>query len=92
MPRPRLVSVEDALAAEDEAAGGEIRARHDLRGSSVSGVSGFWTSAMVALTISRQIVRRNVGRHADRDARGAIDQQVGDARRENFGLDCSLSS
>ena len=33
-----------------------------------------------------QVVRRNVRRHADRDAGRAIDQQIGDARRENERL------
>jgi hypothetical protein len=30
-----------------------------------------------------EVVRRNVGRHADRDAGRSVDQQVRDARREN---------
>jgi len=33
-----------------------------------------------------QIVRRNVGRHADADARGAVEQQHGQARRQELRL------
>ena len=33
-----------------------------------------------------QIVRRHVGRHADRDPARAVDQQVGDSRRQDFRL------
>ena len=33
-----------------------------------------------------QIVRRDVGRHADRDAAGAVDQHVGEARRQDLRL------
>ena len=37
--------------------------------------------------ISRQVVRRDVGRHADRDAGRAIDQQIGNAGGKDFGLE-----
>ena len=33
-----------------------------------------------------EIMRRDVGRHADRDAAGAVDQQVGEAGREDLRL------
>ena len=33
-----------------------------------------------------QVVRRDVGRHADRDAGGAVDQQVREARRQDGRL------
>ena len=33
-----------------------------------------------------QVVRRDVGRHADRDPGGAVDQQVGEARRQDQRL------
>ena len=33
-----------------------------------------------------EIVRRDIGRHADRDAAGAVDQQVGKLRRQNRRL------
>jgi hypothetical protein len=31
-------------------------------------------------------VRRDVGGHADGDAAGAVDEQIGEARRQNDGL------
>ncbi len=34
----------------------------------------------------RQIVRRNVGRHADRDSARSVHQKIGHARRQNLGL------
>ena len=37
-----------------------------------------------------QIVRRNVGGHADRDAAGAVDDQIGNARGQHGGLDGGL--
>ena len=33
-----------------------------------------------------EIVRRDVGRHADGDAAGAVDQQIGEARRQHHRL------
>ena len=33
-----------------------------------------------------EIMRRDVGRHADRDTAGAVDQQVGEARGEDLRL------
>ncbi len=33
-----------------------------------------------------EIVRRDVGRHADRDAAGAVDEQIGEARGKNLRL------
>ena len=37
-----------------------------------------------------EIVRRDVGRHADRDAAGAVDEQVGEARRQDDRLELLL--
>ncbi len=78
--------IENALAAQDDAAGGEIGALHHLDDLGELGVrilhqrdAGFDDFA--------QIVRRNLGRHADRDAYAAVDQQVGNARRQDFGLE-----
>ena len=41
---------------------------------------------MAPLQTSDQIVRRDVGGHADRDAAGAVDQQRREARRQNLRL------
>ena len=37
-----------------------------------------------------EVVRRDVGRHADGDAGAAVDDEVGDARREDGGLEGGL--
>ena len=37
-----------------------------------------------------EIVRRDVGRHADRDAAGAVDEQIGEARRQDDRLELLL--
>ena len=81
-----MIGGADALAAEDDAAGGEVRPRHVLhqrcqrqrriiqqRDARVDGLG--------------EVVRRDVGRHADRDAGLPVDQQVRDARRQHRGLE-----
>ena len=77
--------VVDSLLAEDESAGREIRAGdhlHDLgerrRRIADQRDGGFDDFG--------QIVRRNVGRHADRDTGRPVDQQVRHARRQDFRL------
>ena len=69
----------DLLRAVDDAAGGEVRPRHVLhqriiqqRDARVDGLG--------------EIVRRDVGRHADRDAGLPVHQQVRHARRQHRGL------
>ncbi len=76
----RRIRVVDLPRAIDDACRRKIRSRnqhHQLRNPDRrivdqrdAGVDDF-----------RQVVRRNVGRHADRDSRGAVDQQVRHARR-----------
>ncbi len=82
---PGMEGLLDAGAAEDDAAGGEIGARDDVdqfvdRDGRVvdDGDAGGDRLA--------QVVRRHVGRHADGDAAGAVDQQIGQARRQDRGL------
>ena len=53
-------------------------------------VSGWRISRTVASMISRQVVRRNVGRHADRDAGRTVDEKIGNAGGKNFGLELAL--
>ena len=83
---PRLVGVLDPLAPDDDSAGGEVRALdvlHQAGGvdrrvvdEGDDGVDGL-----------AQVVRRDVRRHADRDARRAVDEQVGEARRQHERLE-----
>ena len=47
-------------------------------------------SRMAASTISRKIVRRDVGGHADGDAAGAVHQQIGNARGQDDGFFAGL--
>jgi hypothetical protein len=84
LPRP-VDSVDDALPAQDESAGGEIRPLHDLE-DFVERRVGMLDQLDGGVDDLGEIVRRNVGRHADRDARRSVDQQVGNARRQHFRL------
>src|SRR5271166_1068478 len=77
--------VENTRPAQDVASGGKIRTLHDLHQLRKRGV-GALHQLDSGVDNLRQIVRGNVSRHAHRDARGAVDQQVGDAGRENFGF------
>ena len=82
---PGRVGRADAGAAEDRAAGREIRTGDDLHQL---------LDRHVRLVHQRQrgvdrlaeIVRRDVGRHADGDAAGAVDEEVGKARRQHRRL------
>ena len=80
-----MIGGADALAAENDAAGREIRARHD--GDQVFDrqrrIVGERNAGVDHLA---EIVRRDIGRHADRDAAGAVDQKVGEARRQHRRL------
>ena len=79
------VGVADALAAEDRAGGREVGALDvlhqaldvDRRVVDVGDRGGDHLA---------QVVRRDVGRHADGDARAAVDEQVGEARRQHDRL------
>jgi hypothetical protein len=67
------------------AAGGKIRAFHppaQLKRREVR-VVGELDQSRADL---REIVRRDVGRHADGDTGAAIDQKVGHARRQHHGF------
>ena len=80
-----LVGVADAAVPDDDAAGGEV---------------GALDVAHQALHVDRrvvdvrdhrvdrlaQVVRRDVGGHPDRDAGRAVDEQVGEARRQDQRL------
>ncbi len=78
--------VEDSLAAEDETAGGKVRALDDFH-DLVELRFGMADQKDGGVDDFAQVVRRNVGRHADRDAGRSVDQKVGNARGKNFGLE-----
>ena len=84
-PRPEMIGGADARAAQDDAAGREIRARDD-RDQVVDAERGIVDQRDAGVDHLAEIVRRDVGRHADRDAAGAVDQQIGEARRQHHRL------
>ena len=65
----------DALAAEDDAAGREIRPGNDVD-QLVDAHRRIVDQRDAGVDDLAEIVRRDVGRHADGDAAGAVDQQV----------------
>ena len=71
------VGVLDAVQADDLAAAGQVRPRDEPhQGFGVRG--GVLQQVLAGLHHLDQVVRRDVGGHADRDAGGAVDQQVRD--------------
>ena len=75
----------DALVAEDDAAGRKIRTRNDLD-EVVDPERGVVDQRDAGVDHLAEIVRRDVGGHADRDAAGAVDEQVGEFRRQDHRL------
>ena len=83
------VGVLDALAADDQAVGREVRALDPLhaRGEGFLGLGvGVLEHPEDGGRDLAQVVRRHVGGHADGDAGRAVDQQVGDAPRQDQRL------
>ena len=93
-----LVGGGDVGLAEDEAAGGEVRALDVLEAEVEVGARVFGVAfGGVALEQGDagvhdlgEVVGRDVGGHADGDAGAAVDDEVGDARREDGGLERGL--
>ena len=82
----RLLIILDARAAVDVAAGREVGTLDDLPELARRRCSGLSISATIASMTSLQVVRRDVRRHADRDARRAVDEQIRNRRRQNRRL------
>ena len=80
---PAGVGIHNALPAQNIAASGEIWSLHDLQDFRQPGFR-MADQQNCRLDDLRQVVRRNIGRHAHCDAGGAVDQQVGHAGGENF--------
>ena len=70
----QVIGRADALASENDAAGREIRARDDLD-QLIDRKPGIVDQRHTGIDDLAEIVRRDVGGHADRDAAGAVDQQ-----------------
>ncbi len=80
-----LIGAADAGMAKDDSAGGKIRTGHDP-GQLVERKFRLVDQRHACVDHLAQIVRRDVGRHADGDAAGAVDEQVGKARRQHHRL------
>ena len=80
-----LVALLNAGAAHDDGAGGEVRTGHDLH-KLVDGGVGVVDQVAGGLDRLGEVMRSDVGGHADGDALAAVDQQVGEARRQRHGL------
>ena len=76
------VSLSDGLLAMNETAGRKIRPRDKLHQLFDRKIRIFHQGNQ-SIDHFPQIVRRDIGRHADRDTGGAVDQQIGNARRQN---------
>ncbi len=82
---PLVIGLARARAAEDQRAGGEIGGGNVLHqlGHREVGVLDERQRRVDHLT---EVVRRDIGGHAHRDAAGAVDEHVGKARRQDGGL------
>src|SRR5579884_1167877 len=75
----------DSVDAADDASGGKIRALHMLH-QFIEGDVGVVDLRADSINDLRQIVWRNVGRHADGNAGAAVDEQIWKRGGENGGL------
>ena len=79
------VALAHAAQAVDDAGGGEVGRRDDLH-QLVDRRLGVLQQVQAGVDHLVEVVRRDVGRHADRDAAGAVDQQVRQPRRQHQRL------
>jgi hypothetical protein len=75
----------DAGAAQDDAAGREVGTGHKLD-QAVDGNIRIFQVGEAGVDHLAKIMRRDVRRHADSDAAGAVDEQVGKPRRQDQRL------
>ena len=78
------IGLHDSGPAVDDARGGKIRPA-DVFHQTVDVEFRVFQQRDSAIDDFFQVVRRNIGRHAHGDAGRAIDQQIGNARRQNVG-------
>ena len=83
---PGVVRRENAVLAEHDAAGGKIRSRHVVLDDLVDGDVRVIDVGAAGVDHLAQIVRRDVGRHADGDAARAVDQKIGESGRQDLGF------
>ena len=80
-----LVRVGDAFATEDQPAGREVGTLHELH-EVFHGRLGVVEQVQRGIDDFAQVVRRDRRGHADRDALRAVDEQVGEPRRQHRGF------
>ena len=80
-----MVSGADTLAAQNDAAGREIGARDDAD-QVLDRERRIVDQRHAGVDHLAEVMRRDVGRHADGDAAGAVDQKIGEARRQHHRL------
>ena len=85
-PASGAIGLGNAAASVDEAGRREVRALHVLQQVGERGVRVVHQRDAGVHDL-RQIVRRNVGRHADGDTVRSVHQQVGNSRRQHHRLD-----
>ena len=74
-----------AGTTQHDAAGRKIRGRHNFN-QVFNGNIGIVDQRDAGINNFAQIMRRHIGRHADGNARRAIDQQIGEFSRQNLRL------
>ena len=79
----------DACSAENRAAGRKIRPGDDLH-QVLDGYVRLVHQRQNGVDRLTEIVRRDVGRHPDRDAAGAVDEKIGKPRGQDRGLEFLL--
>jgi len=86
---PGPVGLLDAVVSDDQAAGGKVGALDPRDESLKQLLIGSLEVVQVPLGAGRhlaQVVRRDLGRHADRDPLRSVDQQVREAAGQDHGL------
>src|SRR5690606_32576975 len=78
------IGLHDTGTAIDDAGGGEIRAL-DVVHQFINGQLAVLDQRQAAIDDFAQVVRRNIGGHADGDTGGTVNQQVRYPRRHDFG-------
>ena len=92
-PRPVLYAAGMLGLAEDVSAGGEVGAEDVLQTQFEVGtrlVLGFVDERDAGVDDFGEVVRRDVGGHADGDAGAAVDEEVGDAGGKDGGFERGL--
>ena len=74
----------DVLGPDDHRRGWEVRALDELHEVVLARVRGV-QQVLDRASDFAQVVRREARRHPDRDARGAVEQQIGDNRGQDLG-------